>query len=150
MARSRCLPPWSVADRTRWGQASLVSTGPTRVSSRRKKGGGFASIGRSERHRGTRRGRDIRRPAPTGPDPGEPAAQRPHPHPAGHPCPRAGGHDRARTQNRRHRPAGTYLGLAIAAAIAQSHGGRLELDAVPGEGCTFRLVLPAADFGQGR
>ncbi|WP_031480893.1 sensor histidine kinase [Streptomyces bicolor] len=45
---------------------------------------------------------------------------------------------------------GSGLGLAIAAAIAQGHGGRLELDTVPGEGCTFRLLLPAADFGQGR
>ncbi|MEV5177999.1 ATP-binding protein, partial [Streptomyces flaveolus] len=45
---------------------------------------------------------------------------------------------------------GSGLGLAIAAAIAQGHGGRLELDTVPGEGCTFRLLVPAADFGQGR
>ena len=45
---------------------------------------------------------------------------------------------------------GSGLGLAIAAAIAQGHGGRLELDTVPGEGCTFRLLLLAADFGQGR
>ncbi|MGW0460787.1 HAMP domain-containing sensor histidine kinase [Streptomyces tendae] len=34
------------------------------------------------------------------------------------------------------------LGLAIAAAIAAAHGGRLELDNRPGEGCTFRLLLP--------
>ncbi|MGW1553969.1 sensor histidine kinase [Streptomyces sp. NPDC002346] len=37
---------------------------------------------------------------------------------------------------------GSGLGLAIAAAIAAAHGGRLELDNRPGEGCTFRLLLP--------
>ncbi|KPI08183.1 integral membrane sensor signal transduction histidine kinase [Actinobacteria bacterium OK074] len=39
---------------------------------------------------------------------------------------------------------GSGLGLAIAAAIAEGHGGRLELDTGPGRGCTFRLVLPTA------
>ena len=43
---------------------------------------------------------------------------------------------------------GSGLGLAIAATIAEGHGGRLELDTAPGRGCTFRLVLPAADAGQ--
>ncbi|MEN1890253.1 sensor histidine kinase [Streptomyces mirabilis] len=43
---------------------------------------------------------------------------------------------------------GSGLGLAIAATIAEGHGGRLELDTTPGRGCTFRLVLPATDFGQ--
>lgn len=38
---------------------------------------------------------------------------------------------------------GSGLGLSIAAAVAEGHGGRLELDTVPGRGCTFRLVLPA-------
>ncbi|MEV1025913.1 HAMP domain-containing sensor histidine kinase [Streptomyces sp. NPDC050264] len=37
---------------------------------------------------------------------------------------------------------GSGLGLAIATAIATAHGGRLELDNRPGEGCTFRLLLP--------
>ncbi|SFE06061.1 two-component system, OmpR family, sensor kinase [Actinacidiphila alni] len=37
---------------------------------------------------------------------------------------------------------GSGLGLAIASAIAAAHGGRLELDNRPGEGCTFRLLLP--------
>ncbi|MGW3285269.1 sensor histidine kinase [Streptomyces sp. NPDC001002] len=37
---------------------------------------------------------------------------------------------------------GSGLGLAIAAAIAEGHGGRLELDTAPDQGCTFRLVLP--------
>ncbi|MFE4452653.1 sensor histidine kinase [Streptomyces sp. NPDC056796] len=37
---------------------------------------------------------------------------------------------------------GSGLGLAIASTIAEAHGGRLELDTGPGEGCTFRLLLP--------
>ncbi|WP_078904305.1 ATP-binding protein [Streptomyces xanthophaeus] len=37
---------------------------------------------------------------------------------------------------------GSGLGLAIATAIATAHGGRLELDNRPGQGCTFRLLLP--------
>lgn len=47
--------------------------------------------------------------------------------------------DRARSREQ----GGSGLGLAIAAAIARSHGGRLELDTAPGQGATFRLVLPA-------
>ncbi|MFG2005546.1 hypothetical protein ACGFNU_41000 [Spirillospora sp. NPDC048911] len=31
--------------------------------------------------------------------------------------------------------------MAIAAAIAHHHRGRLELDTGSGQGCTFRLVL---------
>ncbi|MFF1582541.1 ATP-binding protein [Streptomyces sp. NPDC058283] len=37
---------------------------------------------------------------------------------------------------------GSGLGLAIATATETAHGGRLELDNRPGEGCTFRLLLP--------
>ncbi|MEU9566359.1 ATP-binding protein [Streptomyces sp. NPDC048161] len=37
---------------------------------------------------------------------------------------------------------GSGLGLAIATAIATAHGGRLEPDNRPGEGCTFRPLLP--------
>lgn len=44
--------------------------------------------------------------------------------------------------------AGSGLGLAIASAIAESHGGRLELDTLPGRGCTFRLLLPLARPGE--
>ncbi|SFE12696.1 two-component system, OmpR family, sensor kinase [Actinopolyspora alba] len=49
--------------------------------------------------------------------------------------------DAART--REH--GGSGLGLAIAAAIAGNHGGRIELDTRPGQGATFRLVLPEAE-----
>ncbi|MFJ8134237.1 HAMP domain-containing sensor histidine kinase [Streptomyces hydrogenans] len=50
----------------------------------------------------------------------------------------------AATLNEPPREPGSGLGLAIAAAIATAHGGRLELDNRPGEGCTFRLLLPDA------
>ena len=39
---------------------------------------------------------------------------------------------------------GTGLGLAIAAALAQAHGGRLELHENPGGGSVFRLLLPVS------
>lgn len=41
-----------------------------------------------------------------------------------------------------HRPDGTGIGLAIAQAIAQAHGGRIEIDSVPGRGTTVRIALP--------
>ncbi|MFD0022304.1 sensor histidine kinase [Streptomyces sp. NPDC058382] len=48
---------------------------------------------------------------------------------------------RAPTASGAPRDSGSGLGLAIASTIAESHGGRLELDTAPGEGCTFRLLL---------
>lgn len=39
---------------------------------------------------------------------------------------------------------GTGLGLAICHSIMQLHGGRLELDSVPGKGTQARLIFPAS------
>ncbi len=40
---------------------------------------------------------------------------------------------------------GSGLGLSIAAAVVQAHGGRITLDRTPGGGATFRIVLPLPD-----
>lgn len=42
------------------------------------------------------------------------------------------------------RSEGAGLGLSIVRAIAQGHGGRVELESAPGEGATFRIVIPVA------
>jgi len=39
---------------------------------------------------------------------------------------------------------GNGLGLSLVKRIAESHGGRVDVESAPGSGATFRLVLPAA------
>jgi len=45
---------------------------------------------------------------------------------------------------RSHAGGGTGLGLAIVAALVAAHGGAVEVDATPGGGATFRVLLPLA------
>jgi two-component system OmpR family sensor kinase len=44
---------------------------------------------------------------------------------------------------------GTGLGLSIVAAIAAAHGGAVEVDSAPGDGATFRVLLPVGDGSPG-
>ena len=53
-----------------------------------------------------------------------------------------------RIDTARNRAAGgTGLGLSIVAAITATHRGTVEVDSRPGEGATFRVVLPLAGDG---
>jgi signal transduction histidine kinase len=52
-----------------------------------------------------------------------------------------GGADRGTEQ------AGVGLGLPTALAIAQAHGGTIEVDSAPGVGSTFTLIIPAVGSG---
>jgi signal transduction histidine kinase len=40
---------------------------------------------------------------------------------------------------------GVGLGLFLSDSIARAHGGRIEVDSVPGTGSTFTLILPAGN-----
>jgi signal transduction histidine kinase len=51
----------------------------------------------------------------------------------------------ARAGRSRRRSEGAGLGLAIVRAIAEAHGGRVDLDSEPGRGATFTIVVPAVD-----
>ena len=42
------------------------------------------------------------------------------------------------------RQPGSGLGLAVARAIAEAHGGTLTIDSIPGEGARFTIALPVA------
>jgi signal transduction histidine kinase len=44
---------------------------------------------------------------------------------------------------------GTGLGLSIVAAITAAHGGTVQVDSRPGEGTTFRVLLPLGGTGSG-
>jgi signal transduction histidine kinase len=47
-------------------------------------------------------------------------------------------------RNDRHGAArGVGLGLPTALAIAQAHGGRIDVDSAPGRGSVFSVVVPA-------
>jgi len=43
---------------------------------------------------------------------------------------------------------GTGLGLAIAKSLVELHGGAISANSTPGEGATFRFVLPIAKDGR--
>jgi signal transduction histidine kinase len=41
------------------------------------------------------------------------------------------------------REKGTGLGLSISHTIVSDHGGRIDIDSAPGNGCSVRVTLPA-------
>ena len=55
----------------------------------------------------------------------------------------------ARATGSRRRSEGAGLGLAIVRAIAEAHGGRVELVSRPGAGATFTVVVPLRGEGEG-
>jgi two-component system OmpR family sensor kinase len=50
--------------------------------------------------------------------------------------------ERFRRAEQATRTHGSGLGLPIVKAIAEAHGGRVELDSAPGRGATFTIVIP--------
>ncbi len=55
---------------------------------------------------------------------------------------RPGAHLRALRAPRPRAHEGAGLGLAIARAVAEAHGGRVELDSRPGAGARFTVIIP--------
>ena len=51
-------------------------------------------------------------------------------------------------QSRSRDQGGSGLGLAIARAITEAHGGTIRAESGPGQGATFRIVLPGYRAGQ--
>ncbi|HEX2315421.1 MAG TPA: HAMP domain-containing sensor histidine kinase [Thermomonospora sp.] len=47
-------------------------------------------------------------------------------------------------ESRSREDGGSGLGLAIVAALVAAHGGAVQVDSTPGEGSTFRVILPLA------
>ncbi|WP_433439160.1 ATP-binding protein [Nonomuraea sp. CA-141351] len=54
------------------------------------------------------------------------------------------------SQARTRADGGAGLGLAIVSAIVRAHGGRVEVDTAPGEGSTFRVLLPDSEAAPSR
>jgi signal transduction histidine kinase len=48
------------------------------------------------------------------------------------------------TRYHSHRAGGTGLGLSMTKAIIEAHGGHIVAESVPGQGATFRVMLPPA------